>query len=505
MPKLFDWEQFKNLPGASSSNWERLCGAVVRRSFGSLGDFRYVAQQPGVEFHLKLERSSTTLGEPGRWWGWQCRWYDVASGRLGTTRRTRIEEAIRKTEQHVPEITDWALWTRQPLTPADQRWFRAIKSAMSLNLWADGELDTHLVGEAEILRKTYFGELILTPGNLHRVRARSIAPIEDRWMPEVHVEVGAEHKIRRILGEPQCWPEIEEQISGLAASIEELAEAIPEVDEDLRGRVVQLSEDLSDLLEAFKAVANALGERTLANAIEFAAADWEPRLSRLAGRALARTLRKQRHQAAFAIQAGMARQHDSTKLLAEVHQHLSTNLVALVGPAGSGKTHLTSELTAERDGRPSGVYLEGWPLTRHGTINDLLPRLRGVPAESFEEVLEAVEAAGARAGTRLPIVIDGLSDSEDPANWRRELESIRPTLEHLRHVVVVVTSRPPAAEVALPETCRRLEVRGFDSLTPVAVERYFEYYKINPGSPEASAGSVPHTPVPQGLLRSNES
>ena len=480
---LFDWEQFGKLPGANESNWERLCGGVIRRSFGSFGSFRYVAQQPGVEFHLKLERFSRELGGPPRWWGWQCRWYDIASGRpIGKRRRDKIEEAIRKTEQHVPDITDWVLWTRQPLTPADQKWFRGIKSTMNLELWADKELDTHLVGEAESLRETYFGDLVLTPSNLRSVRARSIESIKERWTPEVHVEVGAEREIQRILGEPQFWPEIAEQASGLATSIEELAAVLLEADEHLVGPVRQLAEDLGDLLAAFEAIAKALGEPSPVNAIEFAAADWVPRLTRPAGRALARKVHQRRHSAAFAIQAAMARQHDSMELLSEVQQSLSTSLVAVVGPAGSGKTHLAAGLTIERDGRPSGVYLEGWALTRHGTVDGLLPRLRGIRAESFEDVLEAVDAAGARAGRRLPVAIDGLSDSEDPANWKRELESLQPVLERLRHVVLVVTSRPPAVAIALPETCRRLEVRGFDSLTPLAVQRYFEYYKINRGS-----------------------
>ena len=482
MPE-FDWEQFKNLPGASSSNWERLCGAVVRRSFGSLGDFRYVAQQPGVEFHLKLERSSTTLGKPGRWWGWQCRWYDVTSGRLGTTRRTRIEEAIRKTEEHVPGITDWVLWTRRPLTQTDQDWFFGIESKMQLRLWTEDDLDAHLVGEAEILRRTYFGDLVLTPDGLHDLREQSIAPIRDRWMPEVHIRMGVEREIRKVLGEPEYWPEVEEQISGLAVSLEELGAAAIELEEGHRGAVALLADDLKYLVDIFNAIVRALTQRDLTTAIQVAASEWTPRLTPAEGRRLARELSRDRHRCAFAVQAGLARQHDSADLLARVQRYLSMSTVAVVGPANVGKTHLGAALTDANDTSPCGLYVEAWPLARRGTVNELLARLEGTQAKSFVQLLEAVEAAGARAGVRLPVVIDGLNESEDPANWKEELSRLKPILDGLQHVVLIVTLRPLVAQIALPDGFATLELQGFDrSLTKEAVRAYFEEYKIDPGS-----------------------
>jgi hypothetical protein len=78
MPAL-NWNIFENLPGAATNNFEMLCRAIMRRQYGQFGDFRALANQPGVEFHLRLN-SVCALGEPGRWYGWQCRWYDLPSG-----------------------------------------------------------------------------------------------------------------------------------------------------------------------------------------------------------------------------------------------------------------------------------------------------------------------------------------------------------------------------------------------------------------------------------------
>ncbi len=162
MPGL-NWTTFESLPGAADQNFEMLCRAIIRRQFEDYGRFRALANQPGIEFDLRVEKSGG-LGEPQDWFGWQCRWYDLPPGRsLGTTRRRKIVEAIDTTKQHFPGLTHWVLWTRHPLTAGDRAWFDGITTHMQLLSWTAAEIDEYLNGQAAILRETYFGELILTP------------------------------------------------------------------------------------------------------------------------------------------------------------------------------------------------------------------------------------------------------------------------------------------------------------------------------------------------------
>ena len=134
MPAL-NWNAFTSLPGSTEKNFELLCRGIVRQNFGSYGVFRALANQPGIEFHLKLDQRCDALGDPGRWWGWQCKWYDLpANGVLGATRRKDIEEGIRKAETHVAGLTDWVLWTRRTLTKDDQQWFSGLSSKIKLHL-----------------------------------------------------------------------------------------------------------------------------------------------------------------------------------------------------------------------------------------------------------------------------------------------------------------------------------------------------------------------------------
>src|SRR5205823_8387188 len=99
------------LPGGAEHNFETLCRSLVFLHYARYGRLAALANQPGVEFHLRLQ-SDCSLGRTGQWFGWQCRWYDLQRGRtIGNSRRKKIEDAIRKTERALPELTDWILWT----------------------------------------------------------------------------------------------------------------------------------------------------------------------------------------------------------------------------------------------------------------------------------------------------------------------------------------------------------------------------------------------------------
>ncbi len=106
MPPL-NWDAFVQLPGSAQYNFEMLCRALIRRHYSRYGGFAARANQPGVEFHLKLH-TSCALGESGRWLGWQCRWYDLPGGRaLSSARRKKITEAIGTTEKSKGEHSSW--------------------------------------------------------------------------------------------------------------------------------------------------------------------------------------------------------------------------------------------------------------------------------------------------------------------------------------------------------------------------------------------------------------
>ena len=133
------------------------------------------------------------------------------------------------------------------------------------------------------------------------------------------------------------------------------------------------------------------------------------------------------------------------------------------------------------DDRPAGVLLHGHDLASRESLDDLAGKIvfNGKPVPSFEALAAAVDAAGRRAGKRLPIVIDGLNEAEDPRDWKSQLASLNELLNQYPYVLVVCTLRPDFVKEALPEEIERLKIPGFEHDTIEAIKRYFQFYKID--------------------------
>ena len=479
MPQL-NWDRFNRLDGDPATNWERLCTDVLRRTYTPFGTFEAYSQHPGVEIMLHLQHESPTLGIPPRTWGWQCRWYELQGGqRIGTNRRISIEQAIQRTEKRFPATTDWVLWTKRPLTPTDQDWFRGLSTSMDLHLWTEDDLAAHFVGDAELLRETYFGDLIFSPTRLRDLRSQSIAHVRRRWLPEAHVSITAEQTIRRVLGELEYWPEVVRDATALHAPTQKLAALNKATNDGLRQYFADLYADLESLSTKYADIVTALSARNLTEAIQEIETAFEPRTTRASARRFTRELRRRRSRAALDVCFALAYHQDAVNSLERLRNLLSTKMIAIVGPAGCGKTHLSLELSADSNTEHCGIFLEASRLSHSGTFQDLF---RWQIDRPLEDVLEGVESAAVRAGIRVPVIIDGLSESEDPALWARELASLQVILERFRHVVMIVTTRPQIADDAVPEGCAVLKLEGFGELTPDAVKKYFKHYRIDPSN-----------------------
>jgi hypothetical protein len=478
MPAL-NWNAFATLPGSAEKNFELLCRGIVRQNFGSYGVLRALANQPGVEFHLKLERRCDALGNPGRWWGWQCKWYDLpASGELGTTRRTKIEEGLRNTEAHVPGVTDWVLWTRRTLTSADQQWFKSISSKMTLHLWTSDEIDNLLVGQASVLRSTYFGELVLTPEILRDRHQQSVAPIRTRWQPEVHHVLDAEHKLRRMLGESGSWNALRALAGDLRSQIlaVEGAPAVPAPVAPLVAGVVQVASRSAGGLER---VADGIRDGDLDLLRDELST--RPRVLSPDVATAPRRLRSGNHLASLQVTNAVGGCREALRLLADVEAAFSSRVVAVLAPAGCGKTQLAAQLTVGTDARPHGVLLHGRDFHANHTLDDLARRvsIAAHPVPSMESLLAAVDAAGQRARHRLPVVIDGLNESEDPRTWKPRLAELESTLAKYPYVLLVCTLRPEFEAETLPPNTRRVEIQGYGAEAIEAIRKHFRHYKID--------------------------
>lgn len=482
------WDRFEALPGAPDRNLELLWRGIVQRTWERFGRLRSVRQQPGVEFHLLLE-SECDLGEAGRWFGWQCRWYTLkADNGFRASQIEGIKESIRKTVKYLPGLTDYVLCLRQRPAAQDVDWYLGLTAAdleleriPRLHLWDEEDLEPRLSGPAEVLRATYFGELVITPAELETARNRALAPVKDRWMPEVNVATQVQDDVEGALLRAGSLEELAgrsrflKRLSSDSASEAGLPDGTADDMAELRRGLATLALTLDELVSAVDA-------QDPAGAVEFLNIDMRPAIGPAAIRRLARRLRAAHHPAALPASAA---EGAIRKVLSLVDHHrtlAAAPLLAVVGDPGRGKSHLSAQVTVSDDAKVAGVFMPGRDLEHGSSLDELAARVPGLPPTSIDELLEALDAAGARAGQRIALVVDGLNEAERPHEWRDELAKVEPVLGRYPNVLLIVTLRGVVADDVLIPEAHVVPLRWREHEEDEAIARYFEYYKINPGS-----------------------
>lgn len=481
-----NWHAFSNLPGAATLNFELLWRAAVHRRYSRYGIFAARAQQPGIEFQLTINLPGCGLGDPGRVYGWQTKyWANSAPGRsLTKSQREDVEDSIRKTEKHSPDVTDWVLVTKVALTAGDQTWLEGLHCSVRVHQWTTVELDDLLSEDGLLLRETYFGSLILTPERLAAEHALAAAEVKERWIPAVHTAPDGETELRRILAQPDAWTDLADLGADLGRFTEVVRGGVATVPAELAGDVtaiVDLAAEVKTFVEDVHAAVASGDAASLLGPGQRSV----PGLPLMKPPVL-RKLRGVNHPLAPALTNLIFHIREAGEFAAAVERHIRVRVAVVTGRAGYGKTQLAATLSGETtfaDGSvvPAGVLMHGRKLGDRDTLNDFARQvtLSGVPAVSFDQIFAAVDAAAARSGVRLPVVIDGLNEAAAPVEWEAHLNRLAVMLDQYPNVVLICTVRDEFFDDCIPDDVDYVvELDGFDANLDVAIGRYFEYYKI---------------------------
>lgn len=474
--------ELEKLPGAADKNFEALTRTVVSRRYGRLGTMRERRNQPGVEFYLRVEYPGQ-LGDPERVWGWSCKWFTLNSKNEFTgAQRKLIEESVDMAAKHVSGLTDFVLCLPHRPAKTDEEWVDSLGPArgFSTKLWSTENFETELAGNDE-LRSTFFGELALTPDALASAHERSVAPVSARWIPPLHTSNHVEQRIDRILLRPASFGPLTRYADAIAARAGALRSALAEIDGSARVTAEEVAGDLDQFVAGLREIVDAARDLRPAAVRELAAEQQPPATSPRKLRALTLLLRKQRLPVALHVSGLSAEIHDAIWWLQDFQADTRPPMIAVVAAAGQGKTHLAAQLTAPPDQPSAGVFIQGGHLRAGGTLDDLARRVPGLKTSRFEDLLDALNSAGARAGARIPLVIDGLNEAEKPSEWRALLDELIPALRSYPNVLLIVTLREPLAAHAVPEAAEVIRLEWQQSEVAALVKAYFQEYKIKPG------------------------
>ena len=530
-----DWAAFLRLSGSPDVNFERFVYDLVRRHHAEDGRLTYPTNAAGIEFFITLDRGCE-LGDRGDAVAWQCKWY-YPNGRLNSARKRDIQDSFKKSLVRDPSPVRWILCTPLGLTDGEEGWLQdavpgwvqGVNDELAAQAAAQGlpdpppliaprvdhafeaDFTASMSPPHEFVRSAWFGESVLDEEWLRRHANQATAPLGRKYVPEVHVQTEVEDLIRLAAADPMSWaaalatidhldgtlrrraPRGQEyralrKASGVpwSADDEVVLAAVDRLSE--RGMLLlQVAEEARRLLSAglLDLAAGQLPEvRSLAAAGD---REHDDAITRLAGA----------NEELAAVLEPWARDEwtDSEEVegvgreLVEVLTSTTLPIIAVVGKAGRGKSHLAASAVHGFGESPLGVLIHGVDLARRFSLDDLATSA-GMTAMGFEQLVAALDAAGQCAGRRALLVIDALNESEEPTDWLRRLPQIEAILRRYPHVLGLVTVRPSyASEVLGTDPPPRLMLRGFGARQRDAIDRYFKHYKVRltPGSRIATA------------------
>ena len=189
------------------------------------------------------------------------------------------------------------------------------------------------------------------------------------------------------------------------------------------------------------------------------------------------------------------------RYLLEQLNHLSKVYLHILGEAGTGKTHIASHICQSRLNRGlPAILILGRHFTSDHPLHEQLLVLLDIPKKyTFQNFLTNLSSYAKKHKTRIPIFIDGLNEAIHQGLfsnvWSNDLPGFIEELSQYEDIVLVSTCRTSYREVIWPENDdpNIIPLYGFDSHNiESAIEKYFEYYKIQGDLTEASISQFEH-------------
>ncbi|MBL9165622.1 MAG: hypothetical protein JNL18_23060 [Planctomycetaceae bacterium] len=459
----------------------------------------------------------------GEEWGWQAKWFPSS---LTSAQWQQLDQSFETAFYAHPQLTKYFVCLpldlpdgrRDSVITAQQRWeewrshWKAFAVAqgrtLEFELWGSHELTQRLTAPANRGACWYwFGQTALTSEWFERRRNQSVKTAGTRYIPELNIDTEAKRTFLGFRRTHRFWEAACELLRDLRHSSNTVwcNDEFPEA----KNAILQLNVAYDALLVSFRLWASAgfLEERWTHTAA-LPTNEW----SQLADSAMDAVYRA---QAEFAsIQRDELKKSerpssryaqlpfdDKLRALDKVGSRISTfqdflldikcscansKAVALVGEAGSGKTHLLCDLLEEdlSAGRPSLLFF-GEQFTTDEPWTQLI-RLAGLSCDR-EEFLGGLQAAAQASGGLATIYIDALNEGSGGKLWSHHIAAFAEELCDRPWLRLCISVRDVYRSHVIPIDSERsfsfIHHSGFSEHTFEAATKFFRHFELEPAAP----------------------
>ena len=461
---LINWTAFEIKSDDPPRDFEALCRSLVRLALGGDGEFIGYKQQSGVEFIVKVNRDNSTLGGKGTVVGWQCKYFRGKS--LSSSQFGKIKDSYHKTIRDYKDVVKWILWTPECLSKSDQARIKKLRNkkhaVKEIAFWhADMILALSAILPRTSLLLSYFGRYSFSRKDLDDALEDAIVPILGKWKKEVHCVSSAEKMVRRALFEEKYWGGAWKTAVELA-KLKVLLDGCKDID-GLDGLIT----DIESLQLQYGTLLDAIKDGRI---IDVQVADMTLQLDEKISCVLKAAYSKA-NNAAFLLHNLLHYSRLPGVQVQNIKKLLSEPIIAVKAPPGMGKTHLCISVVSPTEKRPAGFLFLAKGLRKGFTIDEFVrsQSFAGRTFENLDALLNALDSVGRKHGCIMPIVIDGLNESESPGEWIDKIALMRTKIRrNYRNVRVLVTYRCPKSQARISD------VRAVPDQTDKVVELDYE-------------------------------
>jgi hypothetical protein len=342
----------------------------------------------------------------------------------------------------------------------------------------------------------WFDSEQLTDRKLENEVEKTVSNANDRYTPELHVDVNTADTFEPLGRTPQFVEDVRDRLEELdektgklftGTSIKVLKKADEEAYSNLRGAL----EEIPILLQDTERPSDEIPIEELQAACE--QADEQIRAIEPELRSLKDEADEEKDAAETTEKSTLHHFRQLRRTLLQFQGYVENSdlkiaeksAVKLLGEAGVGKTHLLCNVAETRieNGHPT-VLLLGEHFTNRDVWTQVTESL-GLDCTT-EEFLGALDSFGESRGVRSLVMIDALNESSDPRIWKNRLPGLVKEIEKYPHVGLCVSCRSGYEDLVISNSVDDdlVEVKhnGFREVEYEAVRRFFDEHGIEHSS-----------------------
>lgn len=532
---MVDWSNLKSYQNNKYRSFEELCYQIAKGLYGHLGSFTSIDDSgggDGVEFYLTFP--------DGKQWGWQAKFYYPEPRLTVSSRKTSIKKSLQRACHVHKNLEKWFLCTPTKLTTSEQNWFdntllKSIPDKMSVSLehWGNPDFNTWL-SKPRFRGKLFyfFGELELTIEWFKNQFEKQKASIKDKFIAQLHTDTYLDVRIHELLCDYEFSKSFSEQLNKIEDKQDEFKQAVVDLEKpkylqfnwedislSLYSKATQIEDTLSIVFSQLQQ-AGKLIEDTLLDELRKVTWDNLQELWKICQEysELAKSL-----DVSARAYKGPAEYKDNvegkinqrifrpTNIIDELYYLLNDAITRLnrinqpdlhiFGRAGTGKTHIAAHIADERLRMDiPAICILGSKFSSNQPAEQQLKSILDIPPSySWNDFIQALDAASCAYHTRIPIIIDGLNESTINGRfsevWHRDMPGLIQEVSGNSNIVLITTCRDTykSAIWANNDPANINYLTGFNNPRKI-VEKYFAYYRIKADLTAAPLHQF-HTPI----------